>query len=143
MLRWCGVAAQPDPLDPERGGRPDDRADVERLADRVEQQPDPGLGQLAPGPVQALDVRGAQRPGYSGPGPGGHPPTPLARPPPATLSTRYPARAAMRSAGQPEYPSHRCTRLEPSKRWTQRDAAPARPRPATHFHRSTLRSALP
>src|ERR1700730_12939528 len=48
------VAAQPDGLHAERGGRPHDRADVERLADRVKQQREPPLGAPPPLPVWPL-----------------------------------------------------------------------------------------
>jgi hypothetical protein len=56
MVWIGGVSAQPDVLHPERGGRANDRPDVERLAHRVKEQEDPCLRGLAPGPVQPLDL---------------------------------------------------------------------------------------
>ena len=93
VLGRGAVAAQPDLVDAERGRGPDDRPDVERLADRLEQQGQPGPGGPPPGPVQPLDVRRTQRPGRGGPAPvpsvrrlsapvTGAPPAPGSRPGP-------------------------------------------------------------
>jgi hypothetical protein len=38
MANGCGAAAEPDVLDTKRGRRSEDRADVERLPDTVQQQ---------------------------------------------------------------------------------------------------------
>ena len=57
------VAAQPHVLGAERGGRADDRADVERLGHRVEQQREPRVAGPPPVAVEPLDVGRAQLPG--------------------------------------------------------------------------------
>ena len=62
------VAAQPQLLDPERGGRADDRAHVKRLGHRVEQQGQAGVAGPAPLAVEPLDLGGAQLPGCARPG---------------------------------------------------------------------------
>ena len=69
---------------PNAGRGPDDRPEVERLADRLEQQGQAGLRGPAPGPVQPLDLGRAELPAHA-----------------VTFSTRYPDLAAARSAGQP------------------------------------------
>ncbi len=56
MLRRRAVAAEPDLLDPERCCGPDDRSEIERLADRVEQEREPGPGEPPPPTGHLLDL---------------------------------------------------------------------------------------
>src|SRR5215469_4353593 len=104
-MTWRGcVATQPDLLDAECCRRPDDRADVERLPDGVQQQAEPSLGAPAPVAVEPLHLGRAELP----------------RAHRRTSSTRYPARAANRDVSQPFSSSQRCSESEPRLRWTTR-----------------------
>ena len=137
MVRIRRVAAQPHVLHPERGGGANDRPHVEGLAHRVEQQADPCLRGLAPGPIKPLDLGLAELTGHGFTAPRlpaprrvpvGGPPGPVL----VTFRTRYPDLAAARSAIQPESASHRCSESEPRLRCTTRNAVPPGPsRPAT------------
>ncbi len=60
------VASEPEVLDAEHGGAADDRAHVERLGDRFDEQAEAGAGAAAPVAVEALDVGGAQLPARLG-----------------------------------------------------------------------------
>ena len=60
-----------------------------------------------------------------------------------TFSTRYPARAANRSAAQPASVSQRCSESEPRLRCTTRNASPSAVSRASQADSSSCKAALP